>query len=143
MIRPFLTFTTILVLLVLASVARPQPQNVGPGRLRAGGHKVDFTPKASEQQTSTDSIRDHLFARAIVIDDGSTLRVNSVGIDSGAVPNQMLDDAIVRASKSTGCPSQNFLISATICTVPSSGSGAEALMAQTDADAIVEAGDRW
>jgi hypothetical protein len=33
-------------------------QNAAPGRLRAGAHKVDFTPNERELAVSTDSIRD-------------------------------------------------------------------------------------
>jgi hypothetical protein len=50
------------------------------GHLRARAAKVDITPKESELAVSTDSIRDHLFARAIVVDDGSTCAV-LVGLD--------------------------------------------------------------
>ncbi len=65
---------------VVLMTAAPHPQNAPAGQLRAGAHKVDFTPKESELQLSTDSIRDHLFARAIVVDDRSTCAV-PVGID--------------------------------------------------------------
>src|SRR5437879_817258 len=82
-------------------------QNSSPGRLRAGAAKVDITPKPSDLSIATDSIRDHLFARAIVVDDGSTCAV-LVGLDLGGAGNQIVDDATSRASKSTGCPSQNF-----------------------------------
>jgi neutral ceramidase len=50
------------------------------GRLRAGAAKVDITPKQSELMTPTDTIRDHLFARAIVVDDGTTCAV-LIGFD--------------------------------------------------------------
>jgi neutral ceramidase len=114
-------------------------QDVGGGRLRAGAHKVDFTPKVAELQLSTDSIRDHLFARAIVVEDGSTCAV-LVGIDSGAASNQIVDDAIARASKSTGCPGQNFIISATHThSSNTQGLGQGPPTAKTVADAIVEA----
>ena len=68
-------------------------QNAAPGRLRAGAAMTDITPKDSDLAVSTDSIRDHLFARAIVVDDGSTCAV-LVGFDSGAASNQIVDDAI-------------------------------------------------
>lgn len=55
--------------------------------------------------------RDHLFARAIVVDDGSTGAV-LVGIDLRAAGNQIVDDAIPRASEATGSPAQNVIISA-------------------------------
>jgi neutral ceramidase len=74
-----------------------------------------------------------------VVDDGSSCAV-LVGIDLGAAPNQIVDDAIARASKSTGCPSQNFIISATHThSSNTQGLGQGAPTAKTVADAIVEA----
>jgi hypothetical protein len=86
MIRSLLALTGVLVVLL----AVVDSQSMGTARLRAGAHKVDFTPKVSELQTSTDSIRDQLYARAIVVDDGSTCAV-LVGIDLGAAPNPIVD----------------------------------------------------
>jgi neutral ceramidase len=135
MIRSLLALTGVLVLLL----AVVDSQSVGAGRLRAGAHKVDFTPKESDLQTPTDSIRDHLYARAIVLDDGGTCAV-LVGIDLGAAPNQIVDDAMARASKATGCPAQNFIISATHThSSNTQGLGQGAPTAKTVADAIVEA----
>src|SRR5438876_298235 len=81
-----------------------------------------------------------LFARAIVVEDGSTCAV-LVGLDLGGAANQIVDDAISRASKSTGCPSQNFIISATHTHSSNTGGlgGRGAPTAKTVADAIVEA----
>jgi neutral ceramidase len=114
-------------------------QSAGGARLRAGAHKVEFTPKASDLQVSTDSIRDPLFARAIVIDDGGSCAV-LVGIDLGAAPNQIVDDATARASKAIGCPAQNFIISATHTHSSNTrGLGQGPPTAKSVADAIVEA----
>jgi neutral ceramidase len=133
--RSFLT-TAGVVLLVTTAL---HSQSAVPGRLRAGAHKVDFTPNERELAVSTDSIRDHLFARAIVVDDGSTCAV-LVGIDLGAAPNQIVDDAISRAATSTGCPAQNVLISATHThSSNTQGLGQGPPTAKTVADAIVEA----
>ena len=125
---------------VLLVAASGFSQDVGTAaRLRAGAHKVDFTPKESDLHVSTDSIRDHLFARAIVVDDGRTCAV-LVGIDLGAAGNQIVDDAIPRASKAAGCPAQNFIISATHThSSNTQGLGQGPPTARTVADAIVEA----
>ena len=124
---------------ILFAAAAVHAQTVAPVRLRAGAHKVSFTPNQSELQISTDSIRDPLFARAIVVDDGSTCAV-LVSIDLGAAPNQIVDDAISRASKSTGCPVPNFIISATHThSSNTQGLGQGPPNARTVADAIVEA----
>jgi neutral ceramidase len=126
--------------LLLAFSGPSRAQTPVAGHLRAGAAKVDITPKESELAVSTDSIRDPLFARAIVVDDGSTCAV-LVGLDLGGASNQIVDDATARASRSTGCPAQNFIISATHThssnTLGLGGRGAPT--AKTVADAIVEA----
>ena len=131
-------FLTTAGVVLLAAIAL-HSQSAVPGRLRAGAHKVDFTPNERELAVSTDSIRDHLFARAIVVDDGSTCAV-LVGIDLGAAPNQIVDDAISRAVKSTGCPAQNVIVSATHThSSNTQGLGQGPPTAKSVADAIVEA----
>jgi len=49
---------------VLVTGAVVHSQNAGAGRLRAGAHKVEITPKQSDLPIATDSIRDQLLARA-------------------------------------------------------------------------------
>jgi neutral ceramidase len=129
---------TVIVMLTLVGTGASS-QQAPSARLRAGAHKVDFTPKQSDLRVTTDSIRDHLLARAIVVDDGRTCAV-LVGLDLGAAGTQIVDDAIPRASKAIGCPAENFVISAThthSSNVGGLGQGAPA--AKTVADAIVEA----
>jgi neutral/alkaline ceramidase-like enzyme len=129
--------TIVLMLFVVATSVSSQQE--GASRLRAGAHKVDFTPKESDLPITTDSIRDRLFAPAIVVDGGRTCAV-LVGIDLGAAGNQIVDDAIPRASKATGCPGQNFIVSATHThSSNTQGLGQGAPTAKTVADAIVEA----
>ena len=128
------------IALVLAGPGSLLAQNTPAGHLRAGAAKADITPKDSDLPVSTDSIRDHLFARTIVVDDGSTCAV-LVGLDMGGAANSIVDDAIPRASKSSGCPAQNFIVSATHThssnTLGLGGQGAPT--PKTVADAIVEA----
>ena len=86
---------------LLFAAPGPFPAQTPPAaHLRAGAAKVDITPKQSDLRVSTDSIRDHLFARAIVVDDGSPCAV-IVGLDLGGASNQIVDDATARASQST------------------------------------------
>lgn len=134
--RPISVSLVLLLLFFIPSYS----QNAPAGRLRAGAAKVDITPKESDLLVSTDFIRDHLFARAIVVDDGATCAV-LVGLDLGGASNQIVDDATSRASQSTGCPAQNFLISATHTHSSNTGGlgGRGAPTAKTVADAIVEA----
>jgi neutral ceramidase len=58
-------------MLLVVTVSSPA-ETATAGRLRAGAAKIDITPKQSELTVATDSIRDHLFARAILVDDGTT-----------------------------------------------------------------------
>jgi hypothetical protein len=64
----------------LAHVAATQ--QAPAGRLRAGAAKAEITPKSSDLTIATDSIRDPLFARVVVVDDGSACAV-LVGLDLG------------------------------------------------------------
>lgn len=116
------------------------PQTAKAGRLRAGAAKVDITPKESELAIATDSIRDHLFVRAIVADNGNTCAV-LVGMDMGTTRDDMLADALPRAAAATKCPVENFLISATHTHSSNTRGlgGAGAPTVQTVADAIVKA----
>jgi hypothetical protein len=92
-------------------IAPAYAQESASGRLRAGAAKVDITPKPGDLATATDSIRDPLLVRAIVVDDGRTCAV-LVGVD-GNVRDAVVNDAIPRASASTKCPPANFIVSGT------------------------------
>ncbi len=83
------------------------------GQLRAGAAKVDITPTgAGVLMTPTDVIRDHLFVRAIVADNGHTCAV-LIGIDISKADDSAVSNGIARASAATGCPAAQFLVSAT------------------------------
>jgi neutral ceramidase len=125
--------------MVLLSVVVAHSQAVGGGSVRAGAHKVAFTPKPSDLPIATDSIRDPLFARAIVVDDGRACAV-LIGLDLGAAGNQIVDDAVPRVAAATGCPGQNIIVSATHTHSSNAvGLGQGAPLAKTVADAIVQA----
>jgi neutral ceramidase len=97
-----------LTLLLLLMTGLAYSQTAGSGRLRAGAAKVDITPPESSLGPG-DSIRDHLFVRALVIDNGSTCAALVVVESNGfGAP-----DTIARASKASGCPEQNIIASGT------------------------------
>jgi len=98
-----------ILLLVAASMLAGQLQT--KPRLRAGAAKVDITPHPSQLTISTDSIRDHLYVRAIVVDDGATCAA-LVSVDGGA-RNSVVEAAISRSSASVDCPPENYIISGT------------------------------
>ena len=93
---------SIALLLACASLSAQQ--------LMVGAGKVEITPKESELQKETDTIRGHLYLRAIYITDGTSSAVLA-GADAGAVHE--LDEAIAKASAATGCPEENFFVSGT------------------------------
>jgi hypothetical protein len=115
-------------------------QTAKTGKLRAGAAKVEITPKQSELEIATDTIRDPLFVRAIVVDNGNTCAV-LVGMDVGGARDQVVSDALPRAVAATNCPSDNFVISATHTHSSNTGGlgGAGSPTAKTIADAVVKA----
>ena len=78
---------------------------------RVGADKIDITPPASALAPG-DSIRDHLYARAIVIDNGQTCSA-LVSLDQGNLATDVVSKGIAEAAKVTHCPAQNFIVSAT------------------------------
>jgi hypothetical protein len=119
--------------------AVPESRQAPPGRLRVGAAKVEITPKVTDLTVATDSIRDPLFARAIVVDDGTTCAI-LVGLDLGGAATAMVTDATTRAAAATGCPASNVLISATHThSSNTQGLGQGPPLARTVADAIVQA----
>ena len=130
----------IVVLCTLLAAVAPYAQTSKPGRLRAGAAKVDITPKETELAVSTDTIRDHLFVRAIVVENGNTCAV-LVGMDVGGARDPVVLDALPRAVAATQCPAEHFVISATHThssnTLGLGGAGAPT--PKTIADAIVSA----
>ena len=103
-------FYILLAAALLWAAGSAWSQTATPGRLRAGAAKVEFTPSESELRTATDSIRDRLFVRAIVVDDGSACAVLA-DVDGGAPEN--LSEVVAKASASTKCPAENFIVAST------------------------------
>lgn len=133
-------FPGLAMLPLLLAAGSAYAQAPGPGRLRAGAAKVDITPKESELKISTDLIRDHLFVRAIVVDDSRSCAV-LVGVDQASVPEQVWDDAVSRAASATKCPMGNFIIAGSHTHSGSTGAapGTGVPLPKTVADSIVSA----
>jgi hypothetical protein len=111
------------------------------GSLRVGAAKVDITPDPSELAISTDTIRDHLYVRAIYIEDGSNSAVLA-SVDGGA-RNNVLEIALSKSSASTGCPVENYVVSGTHSHSATTGGlgGRGFPRPETIADALVSAVD--
>lgn len=124
---------------LLCGVVHLESRQTPARRLRAGAAKVEITPKPTDLTIATDSIRDPLYARAIVVDDGATCAV-IVGLDLGGASTPLVTEATTRASAATGCPAEHFLISATHThSSNTQGLGQGPPTAPVIADAIVEA----
>jgi len=86
---------------------------------RAGAAVSDVTPRkfpvivnAMFEERSADKVADPLFAKALVLDDGTT-RVAFCIVDSCMVPRELIDAAKEIAAQATGIPANHMLISAT------------------------------
>jgi putative membrane-bound dehydrogenase-like protein len=89
--------------------------------LRAGAAAVDVSPtkfpviiNGNFLQGTATKLSDPLHARALVFDDGKTQLAICV-VDSCLMPRDLLDAAKADASKATGIPAANMLVSATHC----------------------------
>src|SRR5262245_63546160 len=86
---------------------------------RAGAAALDITPTNLPIRTAGNltltvvtNIHDSLHTRALVLDDGSTRLVIAV-VDSCMISREDLDQAKAAASRETGIPVENMLVSAT------------------------------
>lgn len=125
-------------LLGFACAIGPHAHAVAGNALTAGAASVEITPPASALKPG-DTIRDPLFVRAIVIGNGVTCAVIA-GADQIGLRTPVVEGAIARLARSTGCPAGNFIISATHTHSGSTGGlGAGEPGAKRVEDAIVAA----
>ena len=104
-------------------------QQVKSGPFRAGAAKVDITPSnpgagggfmgrggrgggGSGGFPGADGILDHIYARAIVIDNGAASAA-LVAVDTGMVGEQLWRTVSQRIEKELGIPAQNLLLTPT------------------------------
>ena len=80
-----------------------------PGPLRAGAAKVDITPSASELPKQYLGVLDHVYSRAIVVDNG-TITAALVTVDVMAFPDPMWKRISQRIEKELGIPVKNILL---------------------------------
>ncbi len=136
-----LTLALIVAMLIVSSRAS-NAQTTSGAALRAGAAKVDITPSANQLPIATDSIRDHLYVRAIFVESGVTCAA-LVNLDAGGARDNVVNAAIAKSSASTKCPPENYIVSATHSHSASTGGlgGAGFPDAQTVTNAIVSAVD--
>src|SRR5436190_22715790 len=109
------TFLSAPVYLLLAFSAL----QVNAAPFRGGAAAVDITPTNLPIRTAgnltltvVSNIHDALHARALVLDDGATPLVLAV-VDSCMIAREDFDEAKASASRVTGIPVENMLISST------------------------------
>jgi neutral ceramidase len=96
---------------VLASPSEAQtPRVTSP--LRVGAAKVDVTPSASELPKNGYGILDRLYARAIVLDNG-TATAALVTVDAIAIPDPLWQTVSQQIAKDLGIPATHLLLTAT------------------------------
>jgi hypothetical protein len=77
---------------------------------KAGAAKIDITP--TQLPKNSEGILDHIYARAIVIDNGAT-RAALVSADVGMFGEQMWSTVSQRIEKELGIPAQNLIMNPT------------------------------
>ena len=88
------------------------------GEFRAGAARVDITPDlgilivGSFNPTPATHVHDPLFARALVLDDGTT-RIAFVIVDNVGLPKVVCDEAKRLIAEKTGMPKSHVLIAST------------------------------
>jgi hypothetical protein len=81
-------------------------------QLRAGAARIDITPEQTKLPRGYDGINDHIFVRAIVVDDGHT-RAGLVTVDAGAVPTDVWSQVSEQAQAQLRIAPDHLLLTAT------------------------------
>ncbi len=104
---PALSFAALL--LSFSALAAP----AAPGPLRAGAARVDITPRVNPGYPPSGKYgHEHLFIRAIVLDNGVT-RAALLGADLGGLSEDIYSTAAKQIAALLNCPVQNIIMSAT------------------------------
>ncbi|MEZ6141366.1 MAG: hypothetical protein R3B84_12415 [Zavarzinella sp.] len=104
--------TTALCLLISFSFSMADQLKAGAFAQRITPEKLPISLNGGMSDRLIDKISDHLHARALVLDDG-TSGIAIVVVDSCMLPRELVENAKQLASKATKIPVENILISAT------------------------------
>ena len=98
---------------LLIAASRGSLAQTGPAfPLKAGAAKVDITPAESELPKTYEGILDKLYARTIVVDNGTTSAA-LITLDAGAIPDPLWQTVSKRVEAELGIPAKNVLLTAT------------------------------
>ena len=105
----------VLVVIVLVALVSPGTEAqtsraISP--LRVGAAKVDVTPSQNELPKNGYGVLDHLYARAIVLDNGAATAA-LVTVDAGAIPDPLWQTVSQLIAKELAIPAPNVLLTAT------------------------------
>jgi hypothetical protein len=105
----------VLVVIVLVALASPGTEAqtaraISP--LRVGAAKVDVTPSQGELPKNGFGILDHLYARAIVLDNGAATAA-LVTVDAGGIAEPLWQTVSQSIAKDLGIPPTHVLLTAT------------------------------
>jgi len=98
------------VALVSLRIEAQTPRAISP--LRVGAAKVDVTPSPNELPKNGFGVLDHLYARAIVLDNGAATAA-LVTVDAGAIPDALWQAVSQSLAKDLGIPATHLLLTAT------------------------------
>jgi neutral ceramidase len=104
----------VLVAMILAGGLPPSEAQTprAIAALRVGAAKVDVTPSQGELPKNGYGILDHLYARAIVLDNGEVTAA-LVTVDAGAIPDALWQNVSQQIAKDLGIPVTHVLLTAT------------------------------
>src|SRR5580765_6577626 len=103
------------IALIVAGIIQLLPNQASaaiPGPLKAGAGRVDITPDANAIPRPYTSILDHLYARAIYLENGHD-RAVLLNADVGALSTAITGKVSAELSSELNVPPANILISAT------------------------------
>jgi hypothetical protein len=105
----------LLVVIVLVALVSPRTEAqttraISP--LRVGAAKVDVTPSANELPKNGYGVLDHLYARAIVLDNGAATAA-LVTVDAGGIAEPLWQTVSQSIAKDLGIPATHVLLTAT------------------------------
>ena len=101
-----------LIASVIIAAGMPLAAFAQNAALRAGAAKVDVTPAEKDLPKSYEGILDHLYSRAIVVDNGSATAA-LISLDAGAIPDPLWQNVTKQVESELGIPAKNVFITAT------------------------------
>jgi neutral ceramidase len=111
-LKRYLGIGSVIVAWLVAAAVCAAQTNAPVATLRAGAAKVDITPALQPMSNGwPETLRDHLYVRVIVLDNGSA-RAALINADQGGLSDAIWNDASKRIAAELQCPVENILMSA-------------------------------